>query len=351
MLGGLAAFRAGAFVWMAALLVATRADLGHPAPAVVGVVAALIVTVAFGLAVRTRPDVLLRAPVAGLELAVGAYLLVADGWAYGEFHRQSLGSAWPIAGAMALGITMGPGGGVLAGLVLGLSRWGGTHLDDLGSPGPLSLVSTGVLYALAGGIAGFAMRRLRSAEAAISAARAREEVARTLHDGVLQTLAVVQRRSADSELAALAREQERELRTFLFGVDRAPGDLLSELRAQATRAEARDGLRVEVIAVDDPRRLPRAVVEAVTGAVGEALTNAAKHGEASRATVYVEPDDDVLFVSVKDDGSGFDPATAVEGVGLTRSIRGRMTEVGGRVEVASSPGRGAEIRLRVPTRA
>jgi signal transduction histidine kinase len=52
---------------------------------------------------------------------------------------------------------------------------------------------------------------------------------------------------------------------------------------------------------------------------------------------------------VKDDGTGFDPATAREGMGLSRSVRGRVADVGGRVEVDSAPGRGTEVRLWVPS--
>ena len=81
------------------------------------------------------------------------------------------------------------------------------------------------------------------------------------------------------------------------------------------------------------------------GAVTEALTNAAKHGRATNVTVFVERDDDGIFVSVKDDGVGFDPESTDDGVGLARSIRARMREIGGRVEVDSRPGSGAEVRL------
>ena len=56
-------------------------------------------------------------------------------------------------------------------------------------------------------------------------------------------------------------------------------------------------------------------------------------------------DDGGVFVSVKDDGSGFDPSTPIEGTGITGLIRGRLAEVGGRVEIEGRPGSGTEVRL------
>ena len=108
-----------------------------------------------------------------------------------------------------------------------------------------------MLYALAGGVAGYAVVKLREAERQISTVQAREEVARTLHDGVLQTLAVVQRRASDPDLSRLAREQERELREFLFGAEPAGGELGPRLRAAAARFEDRFGGRANVIVADD----------------------------------------------------------------------------------------------------
>lgn len=349
-LGGLAAFRAVAWAWMLVVLVVSRVELSHPAAAVAVAVVVGALTVVLGLAARHRPRLLLHPVTVIVEVTVGAGLLVADGWVYGGPHRVSLGSAWPIAGVLSAGVVAGPVAGAAAGVVLGLGRLGGTRIDDLPSPGVLSLLSSTFLFALAGAAAGLVMERLRRAEDQIAAARAREEVARTLHDGVLQTLAVVQRRSADADLADLARTQERELRQFLFGVDRPPGDLLTELRGVAARAEARLGVAVAVAAVEAPTGLAVAVVQATSGAVGEAITNAAKHGAASRVVVFVEPaeDDRSVTVSIDDDGCGFDPATTTEGVGLSRSIRGRITDVGGQVDVSSTPGRGAAIRLRLP---
>lgn len=103
-----------------------------------------------------------------------------------------------------------------------------------------------------------------------------------------------------------------------------------------------------VVAADCPPLGP-SMVQAVAGAVGEALTNAAKHGNAERATIFAEPAEDsdghAVFVSVHDNGMGFVVDEIEEGLGLSRSIRGRIDEQGGKVEVTSRPGKGTEVKL------
>lgn len=335
MRAGVAALRVAAWGWLAVVTAAERDRLSRPGLAAALLVVVLAWSVYAAAARRWAPAV---------DLVLGDVLLAADRHVYEAEHPQGFGGAWPLAGAIAGGLAWGPWLGAAGGVLLGVARAVGSA-DAAG----ISLVSSAVLYALAGGVAGFVAERLRRAESEVAAARAREEVARTLHDGVLQTLAVVQRRSGDAELARLAREQERELREWLFGSGAEPAttDLAAALRAVAARCEDRHGLRADVVLVDPGERAAE-VVAAVAGAVGEALTNAAKHGDAGHATVYVDADDDgALFVSVKDDGQGFHTETAVEGQGITRSIRGRIAEVGGTVEVDGNPGHGAEVRLRV----
>jgi signal transduction histidine kinase len=347
LLTGLAAFRWAALAWVVVVLVATRGDLSNaPLAAAIVSVAGLLTAISTVL-LRRAPAWLLDARFVGIELAVAAGLLIGDRHVYRGAHAQSLGSAWPLASCLSAGVVFGPVGGVTAGVLLGIAGSAGA-----GDGSVLGNVSSGVLYALAGGVAGFATQRLRMAEQEVATARAREEVARTLHDGVLQTLAVVQRRSTEPELVRLAHEQERELREWLFGspVVRAAGaggDLGVELRAAAARFEDRHpSARATVVVADDVPPLPPSVVAALAGAVGEALTNAAKHGAAQRVTVFAEPDDDGgVFCSVKDDGSGFDAAAEQEGVGITSSIRARMAEAGGRAEVDANLGHGTEVRL------
>jgi signal transduction histidine kinase len=106
-----------------------------------------------------------------------------------------------------------------------------------------------------------------------------------------------------------------------------------------------------VVPDDLPADLTDDEVEALAGPVGEALTNAGKHADATRVVVSAEPAGRRgLTVSVLDDGAGFDPAATPEGVGRSRSIRGRLEEVGGDAEWISRPGHGCEVRLHLPRR-
>ncbi|HEX2027247.1 MAG TPA: ATP-binding protein [Nitriliruptorales bacterium] len=357
-LTGIAGFRWVAWAWMAAVLVLSRRRLTAGWLAVSLVLMALLLTIGATLLLHRRRRALTAPVWVAVELALGACLLLADGVVYGQGHvftpEQSLGVAWPLAGVLTAGVAGGPWSGLSAGVLMGASRAGAAALngaDLVVAAHTLSLVSTTVLYALAGGVAGYLVVLLRRAEREISAARARDEVARTLHDGVLQTLAVIERRTQDPALGRLAREQEVQLRRFLFGdtvrgAD-APPDLGAALRAAAARFEDVFGARVDVLVADDLPALDPARCEAIAGAVGEALTNAGKHGAPRRVTVYCEPDGDGVFCSVKDDGTGFDPATTPEGAGIAGSVRGRLRDVDGRVEITSAPARGTEVRLWV----
>lgn len=348
---GIAGFRWLALAWATAVLFLTRADVDGMLLGVTLLGLAFAVTAATTEASIRRRAWVFHPGAVVVELCVGASMLLLDGSVYDRAHSQSVGSAWPVAGILMAAVVGGPIAGAAAGVALGAARWAGAQLasfsDDVSS---LALLSSGVLFTIAGAAAGAAMERVRQAETEVAEAKARDQVARTLHDGVLQTLAVVQRRSTDQELAALAREQELELRAYLAGDRPHTDELAPALRATAARVERRDGIRVEVLVIDeDHPRVAPAVVEALCGAVGEALTNAHKHGGAGKATVFVDVDDEV-FCSVKDDGQGFDPTVVEPGSGITGSITARLTEVGGSAEVDARPGAGVEVRLHAPLR-
>lgn len=365
-LRGLVAFRWVVGAWMIGVFVweifdrsrTGRPDVAHPllGIALLGCTAAFqaLLTVAYRRDART----LLRPALITTELGVAATLLFLDTLVYGSTHSQALPTIWPVAVIFSVAVAAGGRAAVVAGLGLGLVRYVGWLLfptSDLGpidssSPWSMARVASTVLFAVAGWVAGYLLDQQERSDRAISAFRAREEVARTLHDGVLQTLAVIQRRSDDQALVHLARSQEHELREFLFGARTADQDIAAALRAAGRRAEQRYGISVQVICAPDLPLGDERAIAAIGGATGEALTNAARHGGADRATVYAEPGDpdDIVFVSIKDNGVGFDVASATMGEGIRRSIHGRVTELGGRSEVDGRPGRGAEVRLWVP---
>ena len=122
------------------------------------------------------------------------------------------------------------------------------------------------------------------------------EVAAHLHDSVLQTLTLMQKRADDPrEVAALARRQERELRDWLAGGGRSDnGERSLRVRARARlpkQIEDDHRVAIEVVVVGDCELDERA--EAVLGAAREALLNAAKHaGDSGPIRVYAEIDDD-----------------------------------------------------------
>jgi signal transduction histidine kinase len=175
----------------------------------------------------------------------------------------------------------------------------------------------------------------------------RAEVAAHLHDSVLQTLAMVQRRAGDpGEVAALARRQERELRAWLVGRP-APGQstrLAGALETAAAEVEESHGVPVEVVVVGDRELDP--AHEAVVAAAREAMTNAAKFGGGSTVDVYAESADSRTQVFVRDRGPGFDTgAIPPDRRGVRESIVGRMERHGGRARITSAPGSGTEVEL------
>jgi signal transduction histidine kinase/phage shock protein PspC (stress-responsive transcriptional regulator) len=177
----------------------------------------------------------------------------------------------------------------------------------------------------------------------------RAEVAAHLHDSVLQTLALIQRTDDADEMASLARVQERELRTWLYGKTPAGGadSLSAALDRVASEIERTHRRRVEVVLVGDCR-LDDAV-RALVDACREAMVNAARHSGARGVSVYVEVEDDQVTAFVRDQGVGFSRAgVPPDRRGIAESIEGRMERNGGVALVESSPGRGTEVRLRIP---
>lgn len=177
----------------------------------------------------------------------------------------------------------------------------------------------------------------------------RAEVAAHLHDSVLQTLTLMQKRAADPrEVSALARRQERELRAWLAAggsTGTGSGDgFAGALRDAAADVEDAYRVAIDVVAVGDcPLDEPAA---AVVAAAREALTNAAKFAGDGPISLYAEVGDERIEAYVRDRGPGFDAASvAADRRGVRESIVGRMRRHGGDATISSVPGAGTEIAL------
>ncbi len=184
-------------------------------------------------------------------------------------------------------------------------------------------------------------QRIRSDERAV--------ISSHLHDSVLQTLALIQRRADDStEVAALARHQERELRQWLYdGAPASEGTVHGAAISAAAEVEDLHRVVIECVVVGDAPLDERSA--AMVAAAREALVNASKFSGEQRLSFFVEVADDGIEAFVRDRGKGFEPVEVpADRRGIAESIIGRMERVGGRAEVRSAPGDGTEVRLVLP---
>ncbi|MCA1672589.1 MAG: histidine kinase, partial [Actinobacteria bacterium] len=193
----------------------------------------------------------------------------------------------------------------------------------------------------------------------------RAEIAAHLHDSVLQTLALIQQQSdSGREVRRLARGQERELRSWLYGPqgygrpaevpaeggEPAQVTLAMALHAAAGEVEDTYAVSVQVIVVGDC--LLADPLPALVQASREAMVNAAKHAGVADVSVYAEIEPDQVHVFVRDRGGGFDPeAVPADRHGLAHSIHGRMERNGGTVTLRTTPGEGTEVQLALARRA
>lgn len=173
----------------------------------------------------------------------------------------------------------------------------------------------------------------------------RSEIAAHLHDSVLQSLALIQNRAgASTEVARIARAQERELRAWLYAADSpADSDLGTDLRDFAAALELDYAVRVDVVVVGSSTE--RASGE-LASAAREAMLNAARHAGGD-ISVYIEGAGDTVDVFIRDRGPGFDPSDVPsDRLGVRESIIGRMKRAGGSARVGPGAGdAGTEVHL------
>ena len=354
---GVGAFRWVALVWVTLVALFNLHRLDHPAVVIAALVAMAAVTVTDQVAlVGPGWRRAMATPLVVLEVLVATAVVAADGWVQqGRTTGQSLAGTWPLAAILLVAVVAGPywGGatGALIGSARALATWAGGVSAGQAGRSAVATAGTVLFWVAIGVVCGVIVRLLRRSQEQLAEATVRERMARDLHDGVLQTLALIERRSTSPDIARLAREQERELRAYLFDDHRQPATIAVELREVAARAERTwPAMAVTVTVSDDVPVLGADEVNALSGAAAEAITNAAKHGQATHAVVFADLDERSggVFLTIKDDGQGYDPQTVLEGAGITQSIRGRVARIGGGVELAAHPGAGCEVRISLP---
>ncbi len=194
----------------------------------------------------------------------------------------------------------------------------------------------------------------------------RDRIARELHDGVIQKVYTAgllvdsahKFASPDSPLAgrlekasAVLNEAIADLRRNLSELRAAPSDLgLAEALHQLAHDPRFEPFVKVSLRVDLPHddALAPSRADDVLAIVTEALSNAVRHSRARRVRIQVQHINARLHVTVRDDGIGL-PHDVVPGSGL-RNMRDRARLLNGRIDLASSPGKGTRVELDVPWR-
>jgi signal transduction histidine kinase len=212
--------------------------------------------------------------------------------------------------------------------------------------------------------AGIATAQLRQQLQNAELERERMRLAAEVHDGLAQDLAIAMRELALLETgppADAARASQARLREAVAEAHRLVRARLVDLSAptplgglhtaleEVCERFAHRGLRVEMDAPSDALQVPPATTAVVIRVLNEALTNVEKHAGAERADVRVTRADGLLELRVHDDGHGFDAASAPAGeahLGI-RLMRRRAEDAGGTLDLASTPGEGTSVTLRL----
>ncbi|MFM6851558.1 MAG: MacS family sensor histidine kinase [Terrabacter sp.] len=274
---------------------------------------------------------------------------------------KTIPSIWPTAAVVGFAVLRGWRGGLAA-----ASLVAATSFVEVVQP-TANTISNSIFGLLLGGCIGYCVDLARASHEALAEAmrldaarNERDRLARTVHDGVLQTLAFINRRAADlggeaARLGAMAGEQERILRTLV-----SQSDLAEVGRAVSGDADLRVLLRhvertgVQLVAPADAVLLPRRVADEVVAAVEAALDNVRQHaGESAQAWVLLDDDGNEVGVTIRDSGNGvpagrLDEAVGQGRLGVSSSIRGRLSDLGGTASITSGPAGGTTVELRIP---
>jgi two-component system sensor histidine kinase DegS len=197
----------------------------------------------------------------------------------------------------------------------------------------------------------------------------RQRLVRQLHDGPAQSLtnlilqAEICERLFDND-AKRARTELTNLKTAVTGTFQKVRDFMFDLRPMmlddlglvptlkryVDTFSEKNSVPIALTVTGNERRFTHYKEMALFRIVQDLLSNVRQHAHASRAQVLLDITEDVVRVTVEDNGSGFDVAEALaakKGIGLS-TLRERVEMMGGQVQIDSAPGRGTKVSLGLP---
>ncbi|WP_433796070.1 sensor histidine kinase [Actinoplanes sp. CA-252034] len=230
-------------------------------------------------------------------------------------------------------------------------------------------------WLVAAGFAGEALRqaerradeaeRTREETARLRATQERLHIARELHDSLTHQISIIK---VQAEVAVhLARKRGEQPPEALVAIQTAGRAATRELRATLETLRRDDdapprgldhldellagvegiGLRTELTIAGERADVPDAVGRTAYRIVQESLTNTARHGAASTASVHIDYRPDTLAIRVDDDGGATPGAAPVPGVGL-QGMRERVTALGGRLRAEPRSEGGFTVQAELP---
>jgi signal transduction histidine kinase len=356
-------FRLLSYAYAAGFQIVSSAELARPMLGwlLFGVLSAwtLACAVAYLKGFGRRLSWVVAELVVVIALILCTAVVASDQWV--DANQSLPTTLWATNATISAAILRGPVVGMLAGLaVMGASAAlkGYVSIDLARNATIVVELAVGLAIGLAAQTARRAHAELQRAAMLAASVAERERLARQVHDGVIQVLALVTKRGreiggATTELADLASEQERALRRLVSAGDLAPDihPALVDIRSGLSR---RAGERVVVSVPATPVLLDSAVATELVAAAVNALDNVHAHaGPAATAYVLVEDLGDEVTVSIRDDGVGIAPGrleqAAAEGrAGVSKSIVGRLHALSGTAELSTDAGGGTEWELTVP---
>lgn len=313
-----------------------------------------------------RPEGRARVPILVMDLAACIALLAVSAdqptFALMALYSYSTVVAW--AAGRPVDAFVAAGAGAAAYLTLGL-------VGPYETTRPAGFVANLALYfffALA--TSGFftVVRRIGALEIATEIGKERGRYRRDLHDRLGQALCGLHFELQALHASGLAAGVEDRLRSLadgyrhahtmlrdLFGGGDEPmvaANVASLMGQEARRLAQQTGARIDVNVSGDASRIPPWIRPHVCAIAGESTTNALKNGNARGIDIELDVADEIVVLSVTDDGTGFDnpPGTITEKEGHygLREMAERARICNGEVVIASQPGFGTRVRLQVP---